>query len=378
MSSSHRVRAAIAATAFATALPAIALAQTLNVTLNGSPVPLSPPPVTRDGRVFVPLRGIFEQLGASVVYTNGTINAQGNGHSIQLHIGSNQALVDGNGQQIDVPPFLIGASTYVPLRFVSQALGAQVNYDAGNRLVALSNGNGPPNEVVTPEPRRFATAPPPNRPLRSPLTLGTVRPDRNQAVDSRRPTIEALFGDTQADPNSVRVLIDGLDVTNQSSRSPNGIVFSPPSDLQSGEHTVQVTGRDMNARPFDRSWRFSSGTAAVTNFINDLQPADNATVASNLTVTGRTSPNARVVVQVGTTGEQQTSVNEAIGQILGISTGGSRPNNVRMETTADANGSFSAQVNIGAASGQHLALVVDSTEPRTQGAARIRRSLTVR
>jgi len=49
------------------------------------PLNLNPAPQERAGRIFVPLRGIFEQLGASVVYQNGVINAQGNGRSVSLH-----------------------------------------------------------------------------------------------------------------------------------------------------------------------------------------------------------------------------------------------------------------------------------------------------
>ncbi len=94
---------------------------------------------------------MFENLGASVVYASGVINATGRGHNVSLRIGSQQATVDGQQQTIDVAPFVIGASTYVPLRFVSQALGATVNYDGANRVVALST-NG--NVARQPQPER--------------------------------------------------------------------------------------------------------------------------------------------------------------------------------------------------------------------------------
>src|SRR6202163_2308708 len=162
-SSTMRRLSALAAASLlsaAVAIPAFA-AGPVTVTANGEPANLNPPPTERAGRVFVPLRGVFEQLGASVVYSAGVINATGRGHTISLKIGSQQATVDGQQQTVDVAPFIIGASTYVPLRFVSQALGATVNYDGSNNLVAIStngNGNGnvsqpaPPNEVVTPAP----------------------------------------------------------------------------------------------------------------------------------------------------------------------------------------------------------------------------------
>jgi hypothetical protein len=112
------------------------------VTINGNEVNFSPPSIVQAGRVFVPLRGVFERLGASVVYSNGTINATGNGHDVTLQIGSTQATVNGQQETIDVAPFIVGASTFVPLRFISQALGATVNYDGTNRVVAISTGYG--------------------------------------------------------------------------------------------------------------------------------------------------------------------------------------------------------------------------------------------
>jgi hypothetical protein len=368
---------AVAAAAGAVALcTSIALAQAdVSVTLNGSPLNLNPAPQERAGRVFVPLRGVFEQLGASVVYENGTINAQGRGNrSVSLHIGSTQATVDGQPQTMDVAPFIIGASTYVPLRFVSQALGASVNYDASNRIVALGNGGGGggPQEGPPQAPPPRAMQPPP--PLQhSPLTLATVHPGRGEAVDARRPTIEADFGITQANPNSIRVEIDGLNVTDQASRSPHGVVYSPPSDLQSGKHDVRVAGTDANGLPFEGRWTFASGTSTVSNSISDLRPGNGASVRDQFTVSGHTMPGARVVVQVGTVDRPRTD--NVLGQLFG---GNGDSNNVRSEVTADGSGNFQTPITIPAHPGQGLTLVVDSTDAQTKSAApRVVRNLTV-
>ena len=363
---------AVAAAAGAIALcTSIALAQSdVSVTLNGAPLNLTPAPQERAGRVFVPLRGVFEQLGASVVYENGTINAQGRGNrSVSLHIGSTQATVNGQPTTIDVAPFIVGASTYVPLRFVSQALGASVNYDASNRIVALVNG-GDRGPQGAPPPQVMQAPPPP--PQHSPLQLAGVRPARGEAVTARRPTIEADFTDAQANPNSVRIEIDGLNVTDQSSRSPRGVVYSPPSDLQSGKHDVHVSGTDVNGMPFDGRWTFVSGTSTVSNAISDLRPGNDAHVRDQFTVTGHTMPGARVVVQVGTVDRPRDNV---IGQLFGTAGG---TDNVRSEVIADGSGNFQAPITISAHPGQMLTLVVDSTDAQTKSAApRLVRNLTV-
>ena len=131
------------------ALPAAAQ---VDVNVDGSPLDLQPPPIIQAGRVFVPLRGIFERLGASVVYDNGTINATGNGRDVSLHIGSTDATINGQPQTLDVAPFIVGASTFVPLRFVSEALGASVDWNESEHLVSISTAGGaPPPQQYAPE-----------------------------------------------------------------------------------------------------------------------------------------------------------------------------------------------------------------------------------
>jgi len=150
--------AAISMLAIAGAGTGAAYAQSVGIVVNGNPINVNPPPIVQGGRVFVPLRGVFENLGASVVYDNGQINATGDGHDISLHIGSTQATVDGAQQYVDVAPFIIGASTYVPLRFVSQALGASVSYDGTNRVVeiAIAYAAQPAPPPVQAEPPSYA------------------------------------------------------------------------------------------------------------------------------------------------------------------------------------------------------------------------------
>jgi hypothetical protein len=391
----------------------VAFAQSdVSITLNGSPLNLNPAPQERDGRIFVPLRGVFERLGASVVYENGTITAQGNGRSVALHIGSTQATVDGQSQMLDVAPFIVGASTYVPLRFVSQALGANVNYDAANRLVALDNGQQQQRQAMQQQQQqqamqqqsqdqqsRQAQLDQQQRAMdmqaqqqrqaalvqaqeqqrqqqaqqRSPLTIAAFHPGNDETVAARRPTVEADFARAQADPNSIRITIDGLNVTDQASRSPRGVVFSPPSDLQSGRHTVTVAGVDTNGMSFDTHWSFVSGTSTVSNTITDLRPGNDANVRNQFVVSGHTMPGARVVVQVGSV--NQRTIENAIGQLLG---NGSDSINVRNEVIADGSGNFETPINVQARQGQALTLVVDSTDARTQSAApRVVRNLTI-
>jgi copper amine oxidase-like protein len=362
-SSTTRRLSALAATALLTTVLAVPAAAggPVTVQVNGQTLNLNPSPTERAGRVFVPLRGIFENLGASVVYEAGVINASGRGHSVSLKIGSQQATVDGQQQTIDVAPFIIGASTYVPLRFVSQALGANVNYDGANRIVAISASgvNAPPNQTITPAPNPNAAG--------GAINITNLVPARGASVSSRRPTIEATFAGGNADPNSVRVSLDGADVTADSTRSPHFFSYAPRSPLQAGEHTVLVRGTDTNGGAFNRGWRFTSGTAASVGQITNVHPANGATVGRQFTISGRTTPGARVTIQIGAAGGGSNTIGGLIGAILGG--GGNQGNTASYTITADGNGNFAQGVSINAPSGTQLAIAINATDTQTGATA---------
>lgn len=332
-----RIAAAVALVAGSAA--AASAAGPVSVTVNGSAVSLNPEPVERGGRVFVPLRGIFERLGASVVYANRTINATGNDRSISLHIGSTTATVNGANQYLDVAPFIVGASTYVPLRFVAQALGAQVNYDGANRLVAINSGAPAPGPTTS----------------GSDLRLSGRVPESGSIVAAKKPTIQADFS-RKVDPNSVKITLDGLDVTDDSTRSETGIVYAPASPLQATQHTVVITGTDRDGRSFTRQWSFTSGTQTPSNFVTVTTPTNGAAVSGTFIVRGRTLPNARIHIVAGAVAQ--------VGGIFALGTG-----NYTGDTIADTQGNFSQQVSLNTVSGGAIGLTVESTDVLTKASA---------
>ena len=117
-------------------------AQSIDVTLNGNPVQFSgTQPIVVQGRVLVPLRGVLEEMGANVDWNaeTQTVFARKNDKSIQLPIGSLTATINGQTVKLDVPAKVIGGSTMVPLRFLSEALGATVSWDNASRTVIITS-----------------------------------------------------------------------------------------------------------------------------------------------------------------------------------------------------------------------------------------------
>ena len=364
-----RLGAVAAAIALGASIGVPALAQDdsapVSVSVNGQPVQLNPPPTERAGRVFVPLRGVFENLGATVVYANGQINASDHRHTISLHIGSTDAVVDGQQQTLDVAPFIIGASTYVPLRFISQSLGAHVNWDNQTRLVAINMGGGPPPEVVPANPQ----GPPPGadqNPNVSPVRLTDELPHPDQTVRADRPTVQASFADGQVDPNAVKVFFDGRDVTGNAYISPRGITYTPSSDIPTGSHDVRVVGVDRAGAHFARSWHFATGEHTVGEAprpiaIVGVTPSPDQNVPGIFRVRGRTIPGATVTIEVGLTqGEQQF-----IAAHGAFDTNSSVQNTV----TAGPNGDFESPVDSGAPPGSLLGIQISAVDPATGGSA---------
>jgi hypothetical protein len=144
---------AIAALCF---IAAAAMAQVpIKVILNGQPVAFgATQPQQVQGRVMVPLRGVLEQMGADVSWNGSTQTATATKGSLSLSltIGSNTAQVNGQPVTLDVPAMMISDSTMIPLRFVSQALGAKVRWIDATQTVEITTNAASGEETNAPPP----------------------------------------------------------------------------------------------------------------------------------------------------------------------------------------------------------------------------------
>ncbi len=125
----------------------------IRVYVDGQELPFDVPPSMIQGRVLVPLRGIFERLGATVDFDPQTqhIVAVRGPQTVELTIGSRQARVNSSAALLDVPAFTIGGRTMVPLRFISESLGANVQWvEARQTILIGSTGANPPPPAPSP------------------------------------------------------------------------------------------------------------------------------------------------------------------------------------------------------------------------------------
>lgn len=102
-----------------------------SVAVKNNIIKFDTPAYVKGGRTVVPVRAIVEDLGATVAYdpATRTVTISKDGTNILLKIDSRTVVVDGVTQQIDAVAEITNGRTYVPLRFIAETFGLQVDYD---------------------------------------------------------------------------------------------------------------------------------------------------------------------------------------------------------------------------------------------------------
>ncbi len=122
---------------------ASAFAADISVKLNGEDIKLQTPAYIKNERTMVPLRGIFEAVGAKVSWDNDkkvAIVANKKDDAVGfifLYIGSDIAYINGEEKALEAPAEISNDSTMVPLRFIMENLGANVQWDADTYTVNI-------------------------------------------------------------------------------------------------------------------------------------------------------------------------------------------------------------------------------------------------
>ncbi|MDN5332594.1 MAG: spore germination protein [Tepidanaerobacteraceae bacterium] len=119
-------------------------AGSIKVFLNGGEIKFDVPPVMKNNRVLVPFRSLSENLGADVYWDQRTrtITAEKGGTEIILKIGNPVAYINGKSVKLDVPALIVRGRTLVPIRFFSEAFGAQVSWDGAKMAVYVNVKEG--------------------------------------------------------------------------------------------------------------------------------------------------------------------------------------------------------------------------------------------
>jgi len=117
----------------------------MTMKLDGKIVPSDVAPFILDGRTFVPVRFVSEALGAGVVWDAGsgtvTVTAD-DGMVIKLKNGDKDMLIQKGGEDavvtMDVAAIVTEGRTFIPVRFIAEALGFKVGWDGQTKTVLLA------------------------------------------------------------------------------------------------------------------------------------------------------------------------------------------------------------------------------------------------
>ncbi|MCH5185168.1 MAG: copper amine oxidase N-terminal domain-containing protein [Oscillospiraceae bacterium] len=121
-------------------VPSAAYADGISVFINGNKLSSDTEPFIENDRTLVPMRAIFEALGANVIWdgeTHTVFAVRGN-DLISIQTEQKNAFVNSEERELDVPAKIVNDRTFVPLRFISEALGCTVDWDGSSQTVTIT------------------------------------------------------------------------------------------------------------------------------------------------------------------------------------------------------------------------------------------------
>ncbi|TYP73217.1 stalk domain-containing protein [Paenibacillus methanolicus] len=117
----------------------------IEVVLNDEAVELTNGVVSRSNQTFVPLRSIFEKLGAKITWNAAEklVTLEGGAQAsdpLKITINYTTGITTLNGKAVDTgtPPFSLAGTSYLPLRFVSEQLGAKVDWNQQEEKINIT------------------------------------------------------------------------------------------------------------------------------------------------------------------------------------------------------------------------------------------------
>ena len=114
--------------------------------------------LVRGNTILIPLRSMFEQMGATVSYdpASKTVDVSKPGSDVKVTVGKPEVVINGESRPLDVPPEIYKGAVVVPVRVISEGMGAYVQWVPDRRIVVVRYVQPapppPPPPPATPSP----------------------------------------------------------------------------------------------------------------------------------------------------------------------------------------------------------------------------------
>jgi Copper amine oxidase N-terminal domain len=111
----------------------------IEVYMDGGRIQFQNAPIIKNNRTFVEMRPIFDEAGIKLYWDQSTQTVTGkkDGTTIKLTLGSKIAYINGKAVQLDAAPFAKNNYTFVPLRFVGESTGYNVDWHQSHHLIHI-------------------------------------------------------------------------------------------------------------------------------------------------------------------------------------------------------------------------------------------------
>jgi len=135
--------------------------------------------LVKGGTLLIPLRSMFEQMGATVSWDAGskTATVSKPGAEVKVTVGKPEVMINGEARPLDVPPEIYQGVVLVPIRVISEGMGAYVLWVADRRLVVVRYIPATPPPSPAPPPPAPPPPPPPPPTPKPPVSEAFVGGD---------------------------------------------------------------------------------------------------------------------------------------------------------------------------------------------------------
>ncbi|MDQ6767415.1 MAG: copper amine oxidase N-terminal domain-containing protein [Candidatus Eremiobacteraeota bacterium] len=214
--------------------------------------------IVKNGTLMVPLRSMFEQMGATVSYDAGSksVKASKPGSEVQVTLGKNEVLINGESRPLDVPPMMYKGVLLVPIRVISEALGAYVQWVPEQHVAVVRYLPPTPVPSATPVATPVPTAAPTTAPTPAPIGFIQGGIDLHQVATEFAPSGSHANGSW----NGKAALFFG----------PWAIV----GDVHSDQYKTTRNFQDPSGNPQTQFSTIDGGTASTPVFTARLTNAD--------------------------------------------------------------------------------------------------------
>jgi hypothetical protein len=150
--------------------------------------------LVRGDTILVPMRSMFEQMGGTVTWdpSTKTVDVSKPGADVKVTVGRPEVVINGESRPLDVPPEIYKGTVVVPLRVISEGMGAYVQWVPDRRIVVVRYIPAP---VATPPPTAPPPPPPPPRPVATLPPPPPPTPSPTPAPPARNPYEHFIVGD---------------------------------------------------------------------------------------------------------------------------------------------------------------------------------------